>query len=195
MLFHTRQNLRVYIYFFLLFNFYLVVFTFTSTMLMSIRSRYIKVYMGGVDAVTGTVEAFEAVGPKSSSSSSFSFSSFSTSFSGSLPVRARYFFLIESQSTTLSILVALLKDNWLPKGLRCTERAILFLGRTWPFFTFESHFAPILERGDILPVRCKPIMCTRDGRFLLAARCFQSLMKYTIQVVIRFNGEGAVVVL
>lgn len=67
-------------------------------------------YMGGVGTVGGAVE--EALAAFSSSfSSSSPFSSLFSSFSGSFPVRMRYFFLIESQSTTFSILVALLKDN------------------------------------------------------------------------------------
>jgi len=101
-----------------------------------------------------------------------------------------------SQSTTFSILVAVLKDSWLPSGLRCTtERVTLSFGRTWPFLTLASHFAPIFDLGDKRAVRCSPIMCTSDGRLRLAARCLHSLMKYTVQVVSKFSGDGAVVVL
>jgi len=147
-----------------------------------------------VDNVVETLEA--VVGPLSFSSSSPFFSFSASSFSGSLPVRARYFFLIESQSTTLSILVAWLKDSWLPSGLRCTiDRVMLSFGRTWPFLTFVSHLAPIFDLGDKRPVRCRPIMCTNEGRLRLAARCLHSLMKYTVQVVSKFSGDGAVVVL
>lgn len=67
---------------------------------------------GAFDILLGTTsETLSAV------SSSFSMLIGS---SGSALMRALYFLAIISQSTTFSILVALLKLNWEPKGLRWT---------------------------------------------------------------------------
>lgn len=74
-----------------------------------------------------------------------------------------------------------------------TDKATLSLCPICLPFTLDSHFAPILERGDM---RVPVIRCIRDGRCgFLAKRFLQSLHKYVIHVDMRFNGDGAVVVL
>lgn len=41
-------------------------------------------------------------------------------------------------------------------------------GATWPFFTFDNHFAPAFERGLCWP-RWRFIICTSDGRFFFTS--------------------------
>lgn len=118
-------------------------------------------------------------------------SGFSSIFS---PYRSLYLRLTTSQSTTLSILVVFRKDNWLPSGLKwVTDKATLSLCPICLPFTLDSHFAPILERGDM---RVLVIRCIKEGRCcFLVKRFLQSLQKYVIHVDKRFSGDGAVVAL
>ena len=43
-------------------------------------------------------------------------------------------------------------------------------GTTCPLFTLDSHLAPALDRALIWSCLCKPIICTKLGRFFLLMR-------------------------